>query len=854
MTRSRSLPWAGLLLWMAGAVVCPGQFLVDGDPGWTGVNDRLHPSQLPQSMAAGARNLRFDYGDARTRWAVNASVWGHASGMGGNPLAMIRWWEPETGTESLVVVTDGARTNGVGRVWRVRPGTMPVEIPLNGYDVWDTCRLVPARSGLVLLRQGDARWYVATNAVETASDWGLTFNVVPDVANGDRVLFGVTPGGELPTPLLPDTGYWVQFTANPTELQVFTDAATSTQVEFTTAGLGVFYMQKAAEQPGPNGNGAAPLILEPGWDSGAAITAWDQGWAGIPQSVSGIIESNATHWLAGNHRFAAGQQVEAVLTDAGFTNGTPYYVEPSDNHHFYLHLTSASALLGTSSNRVVSTDTSTNSFRANGYSLMPIVPMREGINFKNRLVGLAEANNVAVSDPGDFLHFTPYTGALTIAVGNGDPLTTLLPLGEDSLLLPSSSQILAITGLNSTDSSTWRLIEVTREYGCMAPLSAVQFGADAWMLSRSGVISVRQTDLGLQQGVAVPVSQSIQRKMAQIDWRNANRACAAWYGNKYLLAVPLKGQTGTPKNNLVLVYNAINANWDGWWDGAALEPVQFARVHVGLQERLAFLNSDGSVHWFSDGTEDLAYDGTNYSATAIPTELVTRAYLAGSPRVKQWNELELTSETLGATTTITSITEGVNQTNRYRTNITHSYTNWITYNQAPFYPQTQAERATLPYRKDYSLTVPATNELISAGTVYLAQEPGIHAYVPLVLQAGEVYLYTQGSAFAEEISYYNGSDWVTVTNATAAFVAPSGSVRLTAHYSAVASVVDAQVSLPGGLEVPDAGLLGGAHQTYVDRIAVREVNRSLQFKLNNSSGSVRWRSAYVSGKPDRADW
>jgi len=100
--------------------------------------DRIHASLLPEGRVSSAKNVTFEFGDMRHRWAAVMEVWGNRLNMGGNPLAMARWWEPETGEEALVVITDGERTtdDGIGRAWKVTPGGIPIEIPLNGHDVW----------------------------------------------------------------------------------------------------------------------------------------------------------------------------------------------------------------------------------------------------------------------------------------------------------------------------------------------------------------------------------------------------------------------------------------------------------------------------------------------------------------------------------------------------------------------------------------------------------------------------------------------------------------------------------------------------------------------------------------------
>lgn len=825
--------------------------LMDGDAGFTAVNDRVHPSQLPAGVVASATNLRFEYGDARPRWAVNGALWGHSSQMGGNPLAACRWYEPESGEEAVVVVTDGVRSDGGrGRVWRVLAGGGVKELDLDGHDVWGTCRLVPARSGLLLLRDGNARTYISTAQVTAGSD-KITVNA--DIfTTGDMVLVKAV-SGSLPSPLVDTTRYWVE-RVSATEISICTSAGAVGPITLVNAPTVQFYVERMAGQPGPGGNGAAVLLLEPAWDAGYGqpASAWDQAFKVCPQSVSGTVANTATLWTAANHRFAAGQRVRVRTTANGFTNSTDYYVDPTDNHHFHLNTSQENALLRSATGRVAATGDNTDSILPYGYALQPIVPLREGVYFKNRLVGLNGRNNVAVSDPGDFLHFTPMEGALTAALGNGDPLTTIIPLGEDTLLLMSESQVLGITGLNSA-STNWRLVQVTQEYGCLAPLSAVQVGADVWFLSRAGVISVRQTEFGEQQGVAVPVSQPMSRKFNEIDWRHADQACGAWFGNKYVLAVPMINQTGTVVNNGVFVYNFITQGWDGFWQGDALEPVQFCRLKVGGQERLAFLNSDGSVQYFTEGDLDLTSAGAGENTEAmIVTQLKTRAYTAGSPRAKQWHEAELVVDTLDATWSATAITEGYNQERTYQGQVTKDPTKFFQHGQADFY-NSQSERANLPYREDYAL-VDDTQELIVSNAGVAAVNG---TYLPNGTVNGRRAYQNDDYRLEWNTSHPTGWKFISRDDGSIPYRDTEDRATPDLVQSWVAVVGVGALPLPtveeAGIALPDEGLPLDAHQTYLKRIGLHEQSRSLQVQLDNTTGSARWRSVYVSTVPERGD-
>ena len=832
--------------------------IVDGDFGWTGINDRLHPSQLPQGTAAYARNVSFSYGEARPRWAINVAPWGHSSKLPGNPLAAARWFEPVYGDEFAVVVTDDPRDEagedgGIGRCYIVRPGGIPLEVSLGGHDVWGTSRLVAGRTALLLLRHGKQRFYVQG----TAGSDTLTTRVANGFTSGDRVR---VLGATVPQPLLNDSYYWIE-KGSGNDVTLHSSPALGTAITLQTDG-GVFALERATEAPGPGGDGAEVLLLQNGWANDAPLTVWQTGWASVPQNVSATYDGGlATIWTADNHRFANGEAVTLTSTWGGVTVGDPLYVHVLNSHQFTLHQNSALALLGSTA---LTGDAYSSTVTPAGASGQPIVPLREAVLYKNRTVGINERNNVAVSDPGDFLHFTPFSGALTLNVGNGDELSAIVPLGEDALLFPSPTQVLAITGL-SVSSDAWRLIEVTRSYGCIAPLTAVQVGRQAWFLSRAGIVAVQQTEYGLNQGMAQPVSMPVSRKLDEVDYVRASQACAAVFNNKVLISVPLKGQeSGAVTNNCTLVFNLLTGQWDGWWDGDGFNPVQYFILSIGLAERLCWLDADGGVKWFTEeGWEDVAltYDaGTSdwaFSNVAITQELRTRAYVGQHGRRKHWTEVELVVDTINPSYGVAAITEGYNQETAYRTAQTRDPAVFLTWNTADFNPATEPERANLPYREDYTMfegTEPDSavemtfNPLDSDLNGVYVRDDGRYVRYTRTTDLGEWCVLEYVTAYNEWQLSHEVIGFIDTTAPGASVTNPSGATWLA--YPDI-TIVDAPTT---AIALPDEGAPADAHQTTQETVHIRERSRSVQVKLTNTQGSARWRAVHVKGTLERGDW
>ena len=441
--------------------------------------------------------------------------------------------------------------------------------------------------------------------------------------------------------------------------------------------------------------GALPLELRSSISGSGTIESFTTGFSGCKTAWDANMDLGGTDVRCAGHAFLPGQAIKipSGAGPLGLDSTITYYLNVIDENRLTLHLGELEAMAGTSAK------VATGSGGISAFTMVPVVysgaPMpsgREGVVMFNRLVIAASKDHVAISDPADFLHFTPFSAARIANLGEATPITALVPMGEDMLLLMKEDAVLGVGGLSGA-STGFVLKEVTREYGCGASLSAVSVGTDVWFLSmtQKGVASVRVTETGTVQGVTLPVSAEVQRTFAGVDWGHAAQAAAAWFGNRYMIAVPMKDQTGPIKNNAVIVYNFLTQGWEGIWSGATLDVVQFTRHVVSGQLRLCFLSADGRVRFFDESAlTDMGVD--------IPWRVVTRGYTAQAPTLKYWRELTLTMETWRPRMTVRVIPEGVGEVQTLRENITLDREKSFKFNAEPVSMESQA-----PYREDYSL-------------------------------------------------------------------------------------------------------------------------------------------------------
>lgn len=322
---------------------------------------------------------------------------------------------------------------------------------------------------------------------------------------------------------------------------------------------------------------------------------------------------------------------------------------------------------------------------------------REGIYFQNRLLMIYGNDFLAVSDVLDPLHYARVINDFKLNTGTNDRVVAIAAFNNTTLVILKQRSVLAVENLYG-DLSTVRLTEVTREFGCVAPNSVVNTGSDLIFLSQRGVISLKQTDYGVSQSVILPLSDSIQNLVDDIDETNWSKSCAAYFDNRYLLAHPTEGGDGT--NDRVLCYNFLNQAWEGYWEGSLLNPKFFERVVVSGTERLVFADESGFVHNFD---KDALFDRTNTGvAHQIETRVEFRGYTADVVEHKQWTDLHLELRNWNTRYDLSVDFDGVSESSDISTDTTKDRTLYYKYGYSSYNTTNANDDFLVAYREDYS--------------------------------------------------------------------------------------------------------------------------------------------------------
>ena len=244
-----------------------------------------------------------------------------------------------------------------------------------------------------------------------------------------------------------------------------------------------------------------------------------------------------------------------------------------------------------------------------------------------------------------------------ISAGTADSLVGVEPFAEDNLLVFMRHSIHLIKGISGSLLDT-SVNLITKEVGCVARKSIVQIGNQVLFLSDNGVYAAAFGDLYNLRGAGVPLSEPINPLIGRINRNYAQNAVAAYYNNRYYLAVPLDSST---VNNALLVYNFLNQGWESidTTGQNAWEINQLIVGDTGGLSKLYVVGSLGAIH-IIDGREDnkdnlTLYAGIGAQAYPISSYATTRQFTMGTLDRKKFSSYELHVESSASQSSNASI-------------------------------------------------------------------------------------------------------------------------------------------------------------------------------------------------------
>jgi hypothetical protein len=607
--------------------------------------------------------------------------------------------DPGTGGSVLLCAVNSPREDGGnGRVYALQSGVAPAEVPMNGHDFDGTVRFIQAFDGVVMLRHGNAVYYFGGDKIQSDS---ITLGADLPFTTGTRVQVTSVDDWPLFASIFPTSYYYVRVSGRSVTLhETAVDAVAGVNM-IPLSPMPASYRYKltrvdsVSSVDNADRNNGVPLIMQGEQDGTEPL---DAGFVSVPSNLTLTgIASNV--FEVRQHRFMTGDAVKfsEIAGFTGVTDGATYYARVLGQNSFTLYPTQVDALAGTTSPISITVTGSIGAVvRKTAASGSPMPPAREGVYFGSRLFLIYGRDLLAVSDILDPLHYSPFSSEYLLNSGTDDKVVALVPFNETTLIVFKERSVLALANVYG-DLSQMRLTEITREYGCVSPLSIASTGSDVVWLSQRGVVSLQQTESGVTQSVVLPLSDDIQGYIDEIDYAGAASACGAYFGNRYFLTVTLlDGSRST------LVYSFLNKAWEGRWSGDYLAPVEFRQFRSWQDNILCWADRSGYVHHFSN----TSIDRLNSGETAhIQTDVTTRGYTFGLPIHKQFNRVDMEVETWMPSYSVEALLDGPYEVTNLVTNQTRDRSRYFSYGRGRYLTDNSRDDWNEPYRQDYSTPV-----------------------------------------------------------------------------------------------------------------------------------------------------
>jgi len=214
--------------------------------------------------------------------------------------------------------------------------------------------------------------------------------------------------------------------------------------------------------------------------------------------------------------------------------------------------------------------------------------------------------------------------------------------------------------------STASLKILVSDIGCNAKRSIVQANGGILFLSNNGVYFLSPTQVGANDATRLltnskPLSAPIDDIIQKINKDAIYRSVAAYWNNRYYLAVPLDESID---NNCILVYNFILQAWESVDTfPAGFDILSFVKGRKNNQNRLFGFDKEQGIFMFEEleydeygennaGTPRIGYFKLNavpeayiaeeaYQPNQIQAELVTRLYTFNNLRDKRFSTAEV---------------------------------------------------------------------------------------------------------------------------------------------------------------------------------------------------------------------
>ena len=261
--------------------------------------------------------------------------------------------------------------------------------------------------------------------------------------------------------------------------------------------------------------------------------------------------------------------------------------------------------------------------------------------FTNRLFAAGSGTDRNTLYASDILDAEVWKSTNSIVVGgdDGEDIVALQPFYDYEILVFKPNKIYLVTANpTATTAAGWTVRLLNDKIGCVSGRSVNFVNKDVFFLANDGIRSVARSIADDFYIVGTPISEPVKNIIARINKNYVTTCNAAFYNNRYYLAIPLDTAI-TP--NYILVYNALFNAFEGLWSIAASKMVitNFSSGFSTNGLKIAFGSPTSKVgHYlgYKDAdSADATSDYVDYVSTGSYTSSVTSKAYEFDDRVAQ---------------------------------------------------------------------------------------------------------------------------------------------------------------------------------------------------------------------------
>lgn len=158
----------------------------------------------------------------------------------------------------------------------------------------------------------------------------------------------------------------------------------------------------------------------------------------------------------------------------------------------------------------------------------------------NRLVVIQGKDFVACSDINDYTRYAAVTQTFQINQGDSDALLGLYLFNNATLVCLKTRSVYKVLNVSGSDlGAAQGPYNVTREFGLIAPRTAVTRGSNLYWMAQPGFVNMTLTELNQEQATTVTLSDSLPKTFGRVNPLYQAGMCAEIWNSRLYLALPL---------------------------------------------------------------------------------------------------------------------------------------------------------------------------------------------------------------------------------------------------------------------------------------------------------------------------